>query len=44
MADDAIAQLGTPDLKLEGLQVWIHGRQFPDLAPRDAPPFGHAAQ
>jgi hypothetical protein len=23
-------QLGTPDLKLEGLQIWVHGRQFPD--------------
>jgi hypothetical protein len=21
-----------PDLKLEGLQIWIHGRQFPDAA------------
>ncbi len=23
-------QLGTPDIKLSGLQIWIHGRQFPD--------------
>src|SRR5256885_6731459 len=23
-------QLGTPDIKLGGLQVWVHGRQFPD--------------
>ncbi len=21
--------LGAPDIKLEGLQIWIHGRQFP---------------
>jgi hypothetical protein len=21
--------LGTPDIKLDGLQIWIHGRQFP---------------
>jgi len=26
-----IEQLGPPDLKLEGLQIWVHGRQFPDL-------------
>ena len=24
-------QLGPPDIKLNGLQVWIHGRQFPDV-------------
>jgi hypothetical protein len=29
---DPAAKLGTPDLKLEGLQIWIHGRQFPDAA------------
>lgn len=23
--------LGPPDIKLEGLQIWVHGRQFPDL-------------
>jgi hypothetical protein len=23
-------QLGAPDIKLNGLQIWIHGRQFPD--------------
>lgn len=23
-------QLGAPDLKLGGLQIWVHGRQFPD--------------
>jgi hypothetical protein len=23
-------QLGAPDLKVAGLQLWIHGRQFPD--------------
>jgi hypothetical protein len=22
--------LGAPDIKLEGLQIWIHGRQFPN--------------
>lgn len=32
MVTDAAANLGTPDLKLEGLQIWIHGRQFPDAA------------
>jgi len=29
---DHAAKLGMPDLKLEGLQIWIHGRQFPDAA------------
>ena len=24
------AKLGTPDLKLSGLQIWIHNRQFPN--------------
>ena len=23
-------QLGPPDIKLSGLQIWVHGRQFPD--------------
>jgi hypothetical protein len=23
-------QLGTPDINLNGLQIWVHGRQFPD--------------
>ena len=23
-------QLGPPDIKLGGLQIWVHGRQFPD--------------
>jgi hypothetical protein len=31
MSDRALADLGAPDLKLEGLQIWVHGRQFPDL-------------
>jgi hypothetical protein len=31
MDDRMFANLGTPDLKLEGLQIWVHGRQFPDL-------------
>jgi hypothetical protein len=25
-------ELGEPDLELSGLQIWIHGRQFPDSA------------
>jgi len=29
---DPTAKFGTPDLKLEGLQIWVHGRQFPDAA------------
>lgn len=29
---DPAAKLGTPDLKIEGLQIWVHGRQFPDAA------------
>ncbi|HEY5301509.1 MAG TPA: hypothetical protein VIJ55_12605 [Acetobacteraceae bacterium] len=28
---DSFEKLGAPNLKLEGLQIWIHGRQFPDL-------------
>jgi hypothetical protein len=23
-------QLGAPDIKIHGLQTWIHGRQFPN--------------
>jgi hypothetical protein len=23
-------QLGKPDIKLNGLQIWVHGRQFPE--------------
>src|SRR5580698_7501121 len=30
MSDRVLRDLGTPDLKLEGLQIWVHGRQFPD--------------
>lgn len=29
---DPAAKFGTPDLKLQGLQIWVHGRQFPDAA------------
>ncbi len=29
MKDDA-EKLGKPDLEVSGLQIWIHGRQFPD--------------
>jgi hypothetical protein len=25
----ALGNLGTPDVKLAGLQIWIHGREFP---------------
>ena len=32
MVTDPAAKLGTPDLKVEGLQIWVHGRQFPDAA------------
>ena len=28
--DKYAEQLGTPDIKLNGLQIWIHGRQFPN--------------
>jgi hypothetical protein len=31
MTDRALEDLGAPDLKLEDLQIWVHGRQFPDL-------------
>jgi hypothetical protein len=31
MNDKAFANLGVADLKLEGLQIWVHGRQFPAL-------------
>jgi hypothetical protein len=30
MDHKAFASLGAPDLKLEGLQIWVQGRQFPD--------------
>lgn len=26
-----LEKLGTPDLQLSGLQIWIHGRQFPSV-------------
>jgi hypothetical protein len=26
-----VLDLGEPDVRLEGLKLWIHGRQFPDL-------------
>ena len=29
---DPATKLGTPDLKLEGLQIWVDRRQFPDAA------------
>ena len=32
MVTDPAAKLGTPDLKIEGLQIWVHGRQSPDAA------------
>src|SRR5882724_344446 len=28
--DKYAEQLGTPDIKLSGLQIWVHGRQFPN--------------
>ena len=28
--DEQIARLGPPDITLAGLQIWVHGRQFPD--------------
>jgi len=28
--DKYAEQLGAPDIKLNGLQIWVHGRQFPD--------------
>jgi DNA-binding ferritin-like protein len=31
MNDKALADLGTLDLKLERLQIWVYGRRFPDL-------------
>jgi hypothetical protein len=30
MDERLLAKLGRPNLKLEGLQIWVHGRQFPD--------------
>jgi hypothetical protein len=32
VTEDAIEHLGTPDLELAGLRVWVHGYQFPDAA------------
>jgi len=31
----SIEELGEPDLKVAGLQIWIHGRQFPDAMDSD---------
>ncbi len=31
MNENHIKQLGKPDVQVSGLQIWIHGRQFPDL-------------
>ena len=28
-------QLGAPDLKVAGFQIWVHGRQFPDSTDYD---------
>ena len=30
MENEASTELGEPDLKIEGLRVWVHGREFPD--------------
>jgi hypothetical protein len=30
MDDRVFGDLGPPDLKLEGLQIWVYGRQFPN--------------
>jgi hypothetical protein len=30
MNEREIENLGEPDLRVAGLRVWIHGRQFPD--------------
>jgi len=32
MNSQTIENLGKPSIKLEGLQIWIHGRQFTDSA------------
>ena len=29
------ADLGVPDLKLAGLQLWVHGREFPESEDAD---------
>lgn len=31
MNDKYQAQLGEPDIEIAGFQIWVHGRQFPDL-------------
>ena len=31
MKDETRDRLGAPDLKLAGLHIWVHGRQFPDM-------------
>src|SRR5256885_7728040 len=28
--DKYAEQLGTPEIKLAGLQIWVHGRQYPN--------------
>ncbi|HUI35778.1 MAG TPA: hypothetical protein VLX67_09650 [Stellaceae bacterium] len=28
--NDQIERLGSPDISLAGLQIWVHGRQFPN--------------
>jgi hypothetical protein len=28
--EDQVSRLGPPDIALAGLQIWVHGRQFPD--------------
>jgi len=30
MDDRAVARLGTPDLRIAGFQLWVHGYEFPD--------------
>jgi len=30
MNEKSLKQLGKPDIEISGLQIWIHGRQFPD--------------
>ena len=31
MNDKYQVQLGEPDIEIAGLQIWVHGRQFPEL-------------
>lgn len=31
MNNEELERLGQADIKISGLQIWIHGRQFPDL-------------